>query len=221
MKEYKEDDYLQLSGIQHYAFCRRQWALIHIEQQWCENYRTTAGEIFHERAHDESITEKRNGILTVRGLKICSRELGISGQCDIVEFHMDSHGIHIRDQEGKWCVIPIEYKRGEPKDDNSDILQLCLQAMCLEEMFLTSIPYGYLFYGKNKRRMKVDFDEKIRSQVQNMIVEMHELYARGYTPNCKKKPRCKACSLTDICLPNLQTQTSVDSYISHELKGCD
>ncbi len=219
--EFKEEDYLQLSGIQHFAFCRRQWALIHIEQQWSENYRTTAGEIFHDRAHDESITEKRKGILIVRGLKISSRVLGISGQCDIVEFHEDSDGINIKGQDGMWKVIPIEYKRGEPKEDNSDNLQLCLQAMCLEEMFLTDISYGFLFYGKNKRRTRVDFDINMRTQVQDMTSEMHELFARGYTPNCKKKPRCKACSLKDICLPSIQSQASVESYILQEMKGCD
>ena len=111
---YQEEDYLMLSGIQHFAFCRRQWALIHIEQQWEENYRTTAGELFHKKAHSETSFERRGDILTIRGLRIASAKLGLSGQCDIVEFHRDDAGIQIRGYEERWNIVPVEYKRGKP-----------------------------------------------------------------------------------------------------------
>ena len=118
--EYKEEDYLMLSGIQHYVFCKRQWALIHIEQQWEENYRTTDGMLMHTRAHDESLTEHRKNTIIVRGLKISSRTLGVSGQCDVVEFHQSSKGIQLNEEEGKWLVVPVKYKRGLPKEHGED-----------------------------------------------------------------------------------------------------
>ena len=148
---YPEEAYLMLSGIQHFAFCERQWAIIHIEQQWAENYWTTAGELMHKKAHDEGAFEKRGNLLTVRGLRISSRELGLSGQCDIVEFHRDEYGVEIFGYEGKWMPTPVEYKHGSPKENNADELQLCAQAICLEEMFQTKLREGYLYYGESRR----------------------------------------------------------------------
>lgn len=139
---YLEEQYLLLSGIQHFVFCRRQWALIHIEQQWAENYQTTAGELMHKKAHDEGSFEKRGDILTVRGLRISSRGLGMSGQCDVVEFHRKENGAELFGYEGKWNPVPIEYKHGTVKEEGSDEAQLCAQAICLEEMFQTDIREG-------------------------------------------------------------------------------
>lgn len=153
---YAEEDYLMLSGIQHFAFCRRQWAMIHIEQQWAENYRTTAGELMHRKAHDEGSFEKRGNLLTARGLRIASRELGLSGQCDVVEFHQEEDGIELFGYAGKWNPVPVEYKHGAPKENNADELQLTAQAICLEEMFQTQISGGYLYYGENRRRIQGD-----------------------------------------------------------------
>lgn len=115
-----EDEYLMLSGLQHFAFCRRQWALIHVEQQWAENYQTTAGELMHERAHDEALIEKRQNKIITRGLRISSSTLGLTGQCDVVEFHRDADGITLWEYDGKWKIIPIEYKHGEPKQGQED-----------------------------------------------------------------------------------------------------
>ncbi len=210
---YAEDDYLMLSGIQHFAFCRRQWAMIHIEQQWAENYRTTAGELMHRKAHDEGAFEKRGNILTVRGLRISSHELGVSGQCDVVEFHQAECGVTLYGYDGNWNPVPVEYKHGKPKENNADELQLCAQAICLEEMFQTVIPEGYLFYGENKRRSHVDFTEGLREEVKNMTKEMHELFQRGYTPNVKPTKQCKACSLENLCVPKLQKTMKVREYI--------
>ena len=131
---YREEDFLQLSGLQHFAFCRRQWALIHIEQQWRENLRTVEGDLLHRRAHDEQARERRGDILILRGLSVASAALGISGKCDVVEFRADPGGISLRGEEGLWVPFPVEYKRGSPKPHRADELQLCAQAMCLEKM---------------------------------------------------------------------------------------
>ena len=142
--EYREDDFLMLSGIQHYAFCKRQWALIHIEQQWQENLHTVVGELFHKKAHDKFSYEKRGDVIITRGLPIHSRELGISGECDIVEFQEKENGIKLFGRSGTYQPYPVEYKKGSPKNTEADILQLAAQAMCLEEMFSISVPEGAL-----------------------------------------------------------------------------
>lgn len=215
---YAEEDYLMLSGIQHFAFCRRQWALIHIEQQWEENYRTTAGELMHKKAHDEGAFEKRGNLLTVRGLRISSRELGLSGQCDVVEFCEDAGGIDLFGYDGKWTPVPVEYKHGAPKEHQADELQLCAQAMCLEEMFQTEIMLGYLFYGENRRRTQVEFADSLRDEVRKLAKEMHDLFQRGYTPNGKISKQCKACSLENLCVPKLQKAMKVRDYIEQGMK---
>lgn len=206
-----------LSGIQHFCFCRRQWALIHIEQQWEENYHTVAGNIMHNRAHDESLVEKRGNKLTVRGMRVASPRLGISGQCDVVEFLKAEEGITLTGYEGQWSVCPVEYKKGEKKEGQEDCLQLCAQAMCLEEMLLTEIPKGYLYYGKTRHREEVVFTSELRSEVESLVDEMHQLFSRGYTPKVKYSARCKACSLVNLCLPKLQKRKDVTAYIDERV----
>ncbi|MDE7274159.1 MAG: CRISPR-associated protein Cas4 [Lachnospiraceae bacterium] len=218
---YAEEDYLMLSGIQHFAFCRRQWAMIHIEQQWAENYRTTAGELMHKKAHDEGSFERRGNLLIVRGLRISSRELGLSGQCDVVEFHENKNGIALFGYDGKWNPVPIEYKHGAPKENNADELQLCAQAVSLEEMFQTGIPEGYLYYGENRRRSHVAFTDVLRAEVKRMAKEMHELMKRGHTPNGKPTKQCKACSLENLCVPRLQKAMNVREYIEQGIRTKD
>ncbi len=218
--EYKEDDYLMLSGIQHFAFCRRQWSLIHIEQQWEENYRTTAGELFHNRAHDNNM-EKRGSIVIARGLRIASRRLGLSGQCDIVEFHSYSEGITINKYPGTWSIYPVEYKKGLPKEGCEDNVQLCAQAICLEEMFLTKIHEGSLYYGENKRRTKVQFTDELRNRVYKMAEEMHQMFIKGHTPKVKTTKKCNACSLKNLCLPKLLKNTDVKKYIEENINVGD
>ena len=144
---YPEEEYLMISGIQHFKFCRRQWALIHVEQQWEENVHTVIGELMHKRAHDPYLTEKRAGVLVVRALPVASREMGVSGECDLVEFHKCEDGISLHGHRGQYSVYPVEYKKGKPKLTEEDRLQLAAQAMCLEEMFSTEIPAGAVFYG--------------------------------------------------------------------------
>ncbi|MBQ8834114.1 MAG: CRISPR-associated protein Cas4 [Oscillospiraceae bacterium] len=215
---YKEEEYLQLSGLQHFSFCRRQWALIHIEQQWAENFRTADGRILHEKAHDASQRERRGDLLITRDMSVHSASLGISGSCDVVEFRRDSGGIPLPGQEGLWQPYPVEYKRGVAKIVDADRLQLCAQAMCLEEMLCCDIPEGALFYGETRRREIVAFSEELREQVRSLLTEMHELYRRSHTPKVKPSKGCNACSLRELCLPKLMKKRSVTDYLRKSLE---
>ena len=208
-----EEDWFQLSGLQHFAFCRRQWALIDLEKQWAENVRTVEGRLMHENAHDQGFRESRGDVLTVRGLAVHSTELGVSGQCDVVEFHRDADGIALRDRPGSWRPYPVEYKRGKPKDGQEDELQLCAQAMCLEEMLCCVIPEGALYYGEPRHRLTVPFTQELREQVRSGIAEMHELYRKRYTPKVKPSKACNACSLKELCVPRLMRAKTVSDYL--------
>lgn len=215
--EYKEEDYLMISGIQHFKFCRRQWALIHIEQQWAENVHTVVGELMHKKAHDPYLSEKRKDILTSRALPVSSRILGASGECDVVEFHKCEDGVQIRGHRGLYSIYPVEYKKGKPKLTEEDLLQLTAQAMCLEEMFSAEIPEGAIFYGETRRREVIQFTLELRQQVKDIFHEMHQYYERRYTPKVKWSKSCNGCSLKDICLPKLGKTISVKEYVDQAL----
>ncbi|MBP3250401.1 MAG: CRISPR-associated protein Cas4 [Ruminococcus sp.] len=210
---YTEDEYLMLSGIQHFVFCRRQWALIHIEQQWEENYRTADGRVMHRNVHDAGFHEKRGDLVISRAMAVSSQRLGISGECDAVEFRKDSSGIEIFGLEGRYSVTPVEYKRGQPKEDPCDEMQLAAQAMCLEEMLCCRIDTGFLYYGETRRRLKVEINEQLRQDTENALREMHELFRKRYTPKVKRSKACNACSLKNICLPVLCSQKSAKDHI--------
>ena len=216
--EYNEDDYLMISGIQHFRFCRRHWALIHIEQQWSDNVHTVIGELMHKRVHDPYLTEKRKDIIIARGLPVSSRVMGVSGECDVVEFHRCDDGIRLHGHRGLFSVYPIEYKKGRPKLTEEDKLQLAAQAMCLEEMFSTEVPEGAIFYGESRRREIVDITSDLRTEVEKMFEEMHQYYNRHYTPKVKYSKSCNACSLKDICLPKLGKAVSVKRYLEQMLE---
>lgn len=211
--EYPEEDWLALSGLQHFSFCRRQWALIHIEQQWQENYLTTAGHLEHERAHDYEQSESRGDTLIMRDLRVFSRHLGITGACDVVEFHQSDDGVPLRGRNGLWSAYPIEYKHGQSKTVDADRLQLCAEAMCLEEMLSCEIVEGALFYQRTRRRERVELTEELRGTVVAMVQEMHQLFSRGHTPRVKPRKACSACSLKDICLLELLKAKSAEQYI--------
>lgn len=219
--EYAEDDYLMISGIQHFKFCRRQWALIHIEQQWEENAHTVTGELMHKKVHDPSLKEKRKDMIIARALPVASRKLGISGECDLVEFHKSEEGIRLHGHRGVYTVYPVEYKKGKPKLSEEDKLQLAAQTMCLEEMFCTEIPEGAIFYGETRRRETVAITEDLRDEVVRMFQEMHDYYRRQYTPKVRYNKACNACSLKEICLPKLGKTVSVKAYIEKSLKEED
>lgn len=216
--EYSEDEYLMLSGTQHFKFCRRQWALIHIEQQWEENIHTVTGELMHKRVHDPFLKEKRKDVLVARAFPVSSRTLGISGECDVVEFHKKEDGVKLHGHRGLYEIYPIEYKKGKPKLEEEDILQLTAQVICLEEMFSTEILEGALFYGETRRRQVIEITDTLRQQVWDMTVEMHGYYKRRYTPKVKYSKKCNSCSLKNICMPKLGKSVSVQEYMSHILE---
>lgn len=216
---YREEDYLQLSGIQHFLFCRRQWALIHIEKQWEENLRTAEGRLMHENAHDGAFRESRGDVIITRAMPIASSRLGLSGECDIVEFHKSKSGISLFGHTGNFNVIPIEYKRGKSKENDCDRLQLAAQAMCLEDMLCCEIPYGYLFYGETRRRQEVSISAELREKVERVVAEMHKLYRDEYTPKGKRTKSCNACSLKHICLPVICSGKTADGYIRSMMEG--
>lgn len=215
---YDENEYLLLSGIQHFEFCRRQWALIHIEQQWEENYRTADGSVMHRNVHDAGFHEKRGNVVISRAMAVSSARLGISGECDAVEFRKDASGIDIYGLDGRYIVIPVEYKRGEPKENDSDKMQLCAQAMCLEEMLCCEIDTGYLYYGESRHRMKVEISAELREKTENALKEMHELFRRRYTPKVRRSKACNACSLKNICLPVLCSGRSAKEHMLSMIK---
>ena len=215
---YTEDEFLLISGIQHFSFCRRQWALIHMEQLWKENLRTVEGRIVHERCHDEGFTEKRKDLLTTRGMRVFSRSLGAVGQCDVVEFHRQADGVRLFGQEGAWQAVPVEYKRGKPKTEDCDRLQLAAQAMCLEEMLGGEVLRAYLFYDEIRRREEVEVTEALRQEVRNVFREMHDYARRGHTPKAKPKKQCQSCSMKELCLPRLPKLLSVDEYYRRALE---
>jgi CRISPR-associated exonuclease Cas4 len=225
--EYTQDDLLPLSGIQHFLFCRRQWALIHIEQQWKENALTAEGRIMHKRADDPFFTETRNGVITARSVPVASYRLGLSGVCDVVEFTPSppaplpsgEGGVKLPNREGLYLPAPVEYKRGKEKHDHSDETQLCAQAMCLEEMLSTNISRGYLYYGETRHRVEIEFTSKLRTLVQEMSAEMHNYFSRGYTPKVKTHKGCRSCSLADICLPVLNEKViAASKYIKQQIE---
>lgn len=219
--EYEEEDYLLLSGIQHYNFCKRQWALIYIEEQWDDNVHTIMGELLHKKAHDRFSYEKRGDILTVRAMPVSSGKLGVSGECDVVEFLEDEEGAVLFGRKGTYRPFPVEYKKGRPKAIDADLLQLAAQAMCLEEMFSTPVNNGAIYYGEIRRREPVEINDELREKVRTTLEEMHRLFERRYTPKVRWSKACSACSIKDICLPKLGKAASAKSYIEHALKEQD
>lgn len=219
MTVYSEEDYLMLSGIQHFCFCRRQWALIHIEHQWSENYFTTDGKLLHKNAHDKSIHEKRGDCLITRGMSVHSSAMGVSGECDVVEFRKnDTEGITLSGQQGLWQPYPVEYKRGKVGAHTiADAMQLCAQGMCLEEMLCCHIPGGALFYCENRRRTEIEFSDNLRKDTVNMFLEMHAMFQKGHTPKVKKSKNCVSCSLKEQCVPNLSKTQSAADYIRRHM----
>ena len=212
-----EDDYMLISGIQNYTFCKRQWALMHIERQWDDNYLTAHGTLIHERANS-GLREKRNDIVTVRSMPVISHSHKMRGVCDVVEFVKDDTGIPIQGLSGAYRVYPVEYKRGKPKSGEEDKTQLCAQAICLEEMLCCDIEYGFMFYDSIKRRDQVYFDTELRTLVATNLSEMRELTEKQHTPKPHKKKGCASCSLSDLCLPQLESSKKVSDYIADMIK---
>ena len=214
-----DDDLLLLSGIQHMAFCERQWALIHIEQVWAESSRTVEGKHLHERADDPYFDESRKNLRIVRSMPLVSHRLGLRGVADVVEFYQcetpdEKLCCSLTDRQGWWRPAPVEYKRGKPKPDDRDAVQLCAQAMALEEMMNVEIREGFLYYAQIKRREAVAIDEKLRSHTVELAVKMHEYTRKNITPKAPQGRRCSLCSLVEHCQPQLMLKhRSVAKYL--------
>jgi len=213
---YSDDDLLPLSGLQHLLFCERQCALIHIEQAWAENVLTAEGRIMHERVHEEG-RESRGDVRIEFAMPLRSLRLGLVGKADVVEFHRKSASQNAKSPE--WVPFPVEYKRGKPKKDNCDRVQLCAQALCLEEMLDIKIPRGALFYGKTRRRKDVNFDNALRQETESAAIQLHKLIESRQTPPPIYTPKCKSCSFFHVCLPKtIEKRHSVKQYLSGAIR---
>lgn len=200
---YTEDDFIMISALQHYVYCSRQCGLIHVDDVWHENLFTVRGNILHEKV-DTDTYETRGTLKTVRGLRIHSFNLGITGRCDVVEFRETENGIDI---------MPVEFKSGEPKNDISDKVQLCAQSFCLEEMLNTKITKGAFFYGKIRRREVVEIDNELRLQTENIIDSVREIVSSKIIPKAEYASKCRNCSLQDICQPKAMNKKKLSNYL--------
>jgi CRISPR-associated exonuclease Cas4 len=217
---FTEDELLPISALQHLAFCERQWGLIHLEQVWEENRLTAEGRILHERANEPE-TEVRGGLRIARGLRLRSLRLGLAGKADVVEFHratQGEEGVALKGVEGLWMPLIVEYKRGHPKIGHEDKVQLCAQAICLEEMLGVSLTSASFFYGEPRRRFEVALDESLRRETEVLAARLHHLTSVGRTPPAQHNKRCRNCSLVHICLPlAIGGQGKVRRYIAQAL----
>lgn len=200
---YNEDDFIMISALQHYVYCPRQCGLIHVDDVWRENLFTTKGNILHEKV-DTDTYETRGTKKTVRGLRIHSYQLGITGRCDVVEFRESKKGDEI---------TPVEFKSGEPKEDISDKVQLCAQVFCLEEMLNTKIIQGAFFYGKIRRRVIVEINDELRTQTASIINVVREIVSKKIIPSAEYSGKCRNCSLYDICQPKAMNKRKLNNYI--------
>lgn len=207
---YFDEDFIQLSALQHFSFCPRQCALSYIEQVWEENLLTAEGRVMHERVHEEQF-EMRDGVRIERGMPLRSLKLGLIGKADVVEFH--------KNEAGQWVPFPVEYKHGKPKENNCDKVQLCAQGMCLEEMTSIIVFGGAIFYGKTRHRLDVTFDEALRKETESVAVRVHEFVAAGVTPKAEYSKRCESCSLVAACMPkSLGPKHLVREYLREAVK---
>ena len=217
---YTENEMLMLSGIQHFMFCPRQWALIHIEQQWQENRLTVEGNILHEIVNDPTYRQKNGDTITLRSVNIASKTLGLYGITDAVELHSttdESNSITHERYPGLWAPYPVEYKRGKPKVDERDKVQLAAQVMCLEEMYDIKIEEGALFYFETRQRIEVSIDDYLRQLTIKCSKQMHDYMSKGETPHAYKTKLCKSCSLIQLCNPDIFNRQPVDQYLKLNL----
>ncbi|MFP4027628.1 MAG: CRISPR-associated protein Cas4 [Candidatus Brocadiia bacterium] len=219
-QRYGDDELLALSGLQHLAYCERQWGLIHLEGQWVESALTAEGRILHERT-EVTETEVRGNKRIARGLRLRSLRLGIVGRADVVEFHRLENddarqGIHLHNADGLWKPVPVEYKRGKPKPDHRDQVQLCAQGICLEEMLETNVDRGFLFYGKPRERQEIELSNSLKQETEQLAGRLHELFDAGQTPPPTNDPsRCRSCSLRSVCLPKATRNHNASDYLSN------
>lgn len=206
-----EDELIPISALNQYCYCPRRCALIHIEQVWDENRFTAEGKIMHEHVHEQG-DESRGNVKIGRGIPLRSLRLGLVGVADVVEFHRINRNV--------WQPYPVEYKRGKPKPDSSDLVQLCAQAICLEEMLSVPVPKGALFYGRTRRRLDVPFDKSLRARTEEAARIAHDLIESGVTPPPVYGRRCESCSLLNECMPrNMEKRVSVKHYLKRMIEA--
>ena len=215
--EYSEDNMLMLSGIQHFMFCPRQWALDHLEMQWEDNRLTIEGNILHKNVDNPFYRIKNGGVATLHSVHIASKSLGLYGITDAVELHPSPKGIVIKGYKEPVLLYPVEYKHGKNKPDERDEVQVAAQVICLEEMYSSNIDQAALFYNETKRREVVTIDSHLRDLTSQCAEQMHHLFDNGITPKAILKPRCKRCSLFDLCMPELSKREIVKTYLKRNL----
>lgn len=221
---YSDDDLLPLSGIQHFAFCPRQWALIHIEKAWTESARTAQGRMMHEKADDPYERESRRDLLISRAVPLVSHSLGFFGIADVIEFiRVNDGGVSIPERSGIWLPYPVEYKVGKPKIDDCDTVQLCAQGICLEEDYGIFIQKGYMYYGTPRRRMEVEFNGDLRDRTASLAETIHAVYEQKTIPSAKKTSKCRSCSLRDECMPGVfrSAKDYLRTYIETMSSDCE
>jgi len=212
-------DYLQINLIQHFAFCKRQWGLIALEQVWAENEDTVLGQFVHRNVDDEFYREKRRDSIFVRSMPISSQKLMLNGIADLVEYRKSKDGISLENYEGKWQPFIVEYKKGKPKKDDCDVLQLTAQVICLEEMTGARIDRSAIYYKSINKRVSVEITHALRERVIECANEMHWFYERKQTPKAERGKNCSRCSLKELCVPRLTThKKSVQNYIDEHIR---
>lgn len=216
-RAYSDDELLMLSGIQHFKFCPRQWALIYLEQQWDDNRLTIEGQQLHRNVDQPQSAQLRDGVLTLHSVAVASYALGLSGIADQLELtptNDPANAIKLHRYPGQWNITPIEFKHGRPKADASDDLQLCAQAICLEEMYRINIPTGEIYYGQKHRRITIEFTPDLRNEATQLALQMHTHAIEGKTPPARYQPKCRSCSIKNLCMAeDLQKATTVKHYL--------
>lgn len=225
---YPESDLLPISALQHLVFCERQCALIHVERLWNENRWTAEGQVLHKKAH-EGVPETRDGERITRGLPLRSFELGLSGVADIVLWKPPPHFrpsqrtlresilATSREELAEFCIVPVEYKRGSPKKNDCDRVQLCAQGMCLEEMLQIPVVAGQIYYGTKRRRFDVEFDARLRDLTRKSAEKFHAMMASGITPSAVYEKKCDSCSLLELCLPTAIAPQQASRYLASRI----
>lgn len=219
---YTDEEMLMLSGIQHFAFCPRQWGLAYIDLQWEDNVLTTEGQIVHRHVDDPAYRPVVRGVVCLRSVRIASSQLGLYGVADLIELYPSDRaipGITLTHPgyPGHWRPYPIEYKHGKPKRDNVDAVQLAAQAMCLEEQYGIRIPEGAIYYAEIRRREIVEFSDELRSEVVRLTAEMHRLFGDGTLPQAERRPACRSCSLVEVCMPDTARPVTASEYLKRHL----
>lgn len=220
MRVFSDDELLALSLLQHIVFCERQCALMCNEQLWSDNHLTVSGSYLHRRVHGEALRrEKRGDVIVVRELLLCSHTLGVTGKADVVEFHRSSTGVRLEGCEDLWRPYPVEYKHGKPKVDDCDRVQLCAQAICLEEMLGVGIYDGAIFYGKVQKREQVMLSDDLRDLTTSSARRLHELLKSGENPPAVRREGCDQCSMVGLCMPDVtRYRSKASKFLEIELR---